>query len=161
MNGFFSHYVHLALLMSQVLLISLGVLILQYYRVLDGQAAILYSSVFIIFSYFTAVVLLRKLFQAEYQDKIIVNQEATLQRTESLLRLIRSQRHDIINHLHAIYALLQMGKDNQAKKYINEFELEISPSPIMVHRLKRTGMRRFSSQNFRPRAGKRIGTCYC
>ncbi len=122
MNGFPPNYLLVALFLGQVLLISLGTLILQYYHILKGKTVLL-SAVFIIFNCILVILFLKKLFQVDYQTYIIRKQETALQKMENLLRLIRSQRHDIINHLHTIYALLQMGKDYQARKYINELEL--------------------------------------
>lgn len=72
------------------------------------------------FNYITVIFFCKRLFQSDYQAVVMHNQEGTLQKLESTLGLVRFQRHDIVNHLQTIYALLQMDKDRQAKKYVGE-----------------------------------------
>lgn len=37
---------------------------------------------------------------------------------QELIRLLRVQRHDFINHMQVIHAMLQLGKLEKAKEYI-------------------------------------------
>ena len=39
---------------------------------------------------------------------------------EETLRLLRLQRHDFINHIQVIQALIQLGKSEKALRYIDE-----------------------------------------
>lgn len=39
---------------------------------------------------------------------------------EELLRLLRIQRHDFINHIQVIHAMLQLGRTEKAMKYIED-----------------------------------------
>lgn len=48
---------------------------------------------------------------------------------EETVRLLRIQRHDFINHIQVIQALLQLGKTERALKYIED----------MVHSPEMTG----------------------
>lgn len=51
--------------------------------------------------------------QVEEMDELIHNQD-------DLNRQLRMQRHDFINHLQVIYALLQMNESNQAMEYMDK-----------------------------------------
>jgi len=112
-------YVLLALFLGQIMLFNLGTVTLQYYRILEG-VIVPFIIIFIVFNYFIAIIIIPKLFKADSQAVVIQKQESSLQKLESKIRSIRSQRHDIVNHLHTIYALLQMGKDQRAKSYVSE-----------------------------------------
>jgi len=101
-----SNYFLIALIFGQVLLVSLGVIILHYYQILQGKANLI-AMILIIINYFISMLLLKRLIQAEYDTHVIKKQEHDLNKSESMLQLIRSQRHDIINHLQTIYALLK------------------------------------------------------
>lgn len=37
-----------------------------------------------------------------------------------LTKLLRAQRHDFINHMQVIHAMLQMGRSEQAMRYIED-----------------------------------------
>ncbi|VBB07878.1 signal transduction histidine kinase sporulation regulator spoob [Lucifera butyrica] len=39
---------------------------------------------------------------------------------DELVRLLRIQRHDFINHMQVIHAMIQLGKTDRAMKYIEE-----------------------------------------
>lgn len=39
---------------------------------------------------------------------------------EAIVLALRKQRHDFINHLQVIHALLQLGKQQRALEYIDE-----------------------------------------
>lgn len=41
-------------------------------------------------------------------------------RREEILRLLRLQRHDFINHIQVIQALIQLGKLDKALRYIDD-----------------------------------------
>ncbi|MDK2984527.1 MAG: hypothetical protein PWQ96_169 [Clostridia bacterium] len=127
MNVFSSTYFFIALFLAQMMLFSLCALTLQYYRLLEGTT-VLFAAIFIGLNYFVAILFFRRLFQADYQAQVIQNQEGTLDKLESTLRLIRSQRHDIVNHLQTIYALLQLGDSHRAKKYVDEIQLVTNSS---------------------------------
>ncbi len=111
-----------AILLAQVFIIGYGGLALQYYSVIKGQCISLVSF-FILTNYILGLFIMRKLFQNEYLQKTVKEKDLTLQKTEGLLKNIRIQRHDILNHMQTIYALMQMGKDEHAKKYMSQLYL--------------------------------------
>lgn len=111
-----------ALLLAQVFIISFGGLTLQYYRVIKGQYIVLVA-LCILLNYVFGLSIVRKLFQGDDFRNTVNEQSIALRKTEGLLKNIRIQRHDILNHMQTIYALMQMGKDQHAKKYMSELYL--------------------------------------
>ncbi|MHB1127588.1 MAG: sensor histidine kinase [Bacillota bacterium] len=126
----------IAVFLGQVMLLSLGALALQYYRLLEGITIFLAAG-FIVLNYLVAIPLFNRLLQTDYQAQVIETQETALHKMESTLGLIRSQRHDILNHLHTIYALLQMGRDYQARRYVDKLHAATTNS-AQVSRLENT-----------------------
>lgn len=45
-----------------------------------------------------------------------------------VIRLLRLQRHDFINHIQVVHGMLQLGKIDRAKAYIEE----IAKDPVLV-----------------------------
>lgn len=54
---------------------------------------------------------------------------------EELVRLLRSQRHDFINHLQVIHAMLQLGRIEKALIYIEDLAKDkgLVDDPIKMH----------------------------
>jgi sensor histidine kinase regulating citrate/malate metabolism len=54
---------------------------------------------------------------------------------EEILRLLRMQRHDFINHIQVVQALIQLGKIDRALQYIDDMvkSPEMSGDPLMVY----------------------------
>lgn len=124
----------IAVFLGQVMLLSLGALALQYYRLLEG-ITVFFAAGFIVLNYLVAVPLFNRLMQADYQAQVIDTQATALHKMESTLGLVRSQRHDIVNHLHTIYALLQMSKDYQVRRYVDKLQAATTNS-VQVGRLE-------------------------
>ena len=53
-----------------------------------------------------------------------------------LMQLLRLQRHDFINHLQVIHALLQLGRLEKALQYIEELSkgTELLDGPLSQHK---------------------------
>lgn len=51
------------------------------------------------------------------QNQVIEHKDIELTSLQGLLRSVRAQRHDIINHLDTIYALLSLNKEDLAQEY--------------------------------------------
>ncbi|MDD4601458.1 hypothetical protein SDC9_09018 [bioreactor metagenome] len=58
---------------------------------------------------------------------------------EELVRLLRVQRHDFINHLQVIHAMLQLGRAEKALTYIEELAKDggLVDDQIMRHTRQR------------------------
>jgi sensor histidine kinase regulating citrate/malate metabolism len=55
---------------------------------------------------------------------------------EELERLLRAQRHEFINHIQVVHALLQMGRVEKAMKYIEDIakDPELIAGPLQMHK---------------------------
>jgi sensor histidine kinase regulating citrate/malate metabolism len=53
-----------------------------------------------------------------------------------LEKLLRAQRHDFINHIQVVHALLQLGRTEKAKAYLEELAKDESlvAGPLAMHR---------------------------
>jgi pentatricopeptide repeat protein len=53
-----------------------------------------------------------------------------------LMQLLRLQRHDFINHLQVIHALLQLGRVEKALQYMEELSkgTELLEAPLAQHK---------------------------
>lgn len=132
-NYFPGTYIMLVLCLGQIIFLSLGILVLQYYQVIES-ITLVFAAFLIMLNYLVTILSCKRFFQAEHQTLLIQKQSSALSEMESTIGLIRAQRHDIGNHLHTIYALLQMGKEKQAKKYVNEVEVAAT-NAIQIVRL--------------------------
>lgn len=58
---------------------------------------------------------------------------------EELVRLLRVQRHDFINHLQVIHAMLQLGRSEKALNYIEDLAKDkgLVDDQIMMHARQR------------------------
>lgn len=122
MINFAPTYFMVAILLSQVLIISFGALMMQYYLDVTNNFIIIVA-IWMLFNYVFSLLIVRKLFQNQYLQNTIKEKDLTLQKAEGLLKNIRIQRHDILNHMQTIYALMQMGKEEHAKKYMSQLYL--------------------------------------
>lgn len=54
---------------------------------------------------------------------------------EVLLKGLKIQRHDFINHIQVIHALLQLGRVEKALKYIEDLakDPELMSTPLKMH----------------------------
>jgi sensor histidine kinase regulating citrate/malate metabolism len=55
-----------------------------------------------------------------------------------LIRLLRMQRHDFINHLQVIHALVQLGRGEKALQYIEETskKIELMDEALFRHKFQ-------------------------
>ena len=123
-------------LISAVALVALGF----YFQNLVGEVHLVSAKlVVIIINIFTAIIVLgslilvRKLFLLERQDKLIEVQEFYFERLQELVTVTRAQRHDFINHLQAVYALLKTDQNDEAQSYIENLYHDIRISGEIMH----------------------------
>jgi sensor histidine kinase regulating citrate/malate metabolism len=62
---------------------------------------------------------------------------------EELERLLRAQRHDFINHIQVVHALLQMGRTEKALAYLEDLakDPDLLAAPLRAHN-RQPGCRR-------------------
>lgn len=70
----------------------------------------------------------RKLFLMVKQEQTIATQQFYIGYLQEMIGIIKSQRHDFINHMQIIYTLLQIGEPNRAQHYISEWCQEVQVS---------------------------------
>lgn len=60
------------------------------------------------------------------------------------IELLRIQRHDFINHLQVIHALLQLGRSEKALKYIEELAKDSSliSDTLKIYEEQREGLKK-------------------
>lgn len=63
---------------------------------------------------------------------------------EEASRLLRLQRHDFINHIQVIQALIQLGKVDRALRYIDEMvhSPEMTGNPLAAYQLTNSSCKR-------------------
>ncbi len=54
---------------------------------------------------------------------------------DELIRLLKVQRHDFINHIQVIHAMLQLGRSEKAMKYIEDMAKDpnLVSDPLRMH----------------------------
>lgn len=83
------------------------------------------QSVFIAASIIYALVLVRNLVRASSFEAEMRAQAAQMANVTELLRAMRAQRHDFINHVQALYGLVKAGYTEEAMRYIREVYGEV------------------------------------
>ncbi len=66
---------------------------------------------------------------------------------EELERLLRAQRHDFVNHIQVVHALLQLGRTEKAMAYLEALAKDDSlvAGPLGMHRERSECRRRTGS----------------
>ncbi|MEW6275552.1 MAG: ATP-binding protein [Bacillota bacterium] len=77
--------------------------------------------------------ILKRLVQSEYQSILLEQQARSMEDIQELIRNIRAQRHDFLNHLQTVYGLLQMNKAESAQSYLAEVVREARTSAQLIN----------------------------
>lgn len=83
----------------------------------------LFSLIFIILVLITVLILIilaRYIFLVAKQGKVLEIQNFYIEHLNELVRAIRAQRHDFVNHLQVVYALMRTDKIDKAQQYIED-----------------------------------------
>lgn len=66
---------------------------------------------------------------------------------EELERLLRAQRHDFINHIQVVHALLQLGRTEKALAYLEDLAKDpgLLAGPLQMHRQRPACLRKAGS----------------
>ncbi|MDN5366226.1 MAG: hypothetical protein PWP44_1432 [Thermacetogenium sp.] len=134
-NNLFTIFV---ILLSAVVLVTLGFYfqrLVESGRVVSPELAVVVINVVIFSMVPVLLVMLRKLFLLERQEKIVKVQELYIGHLQELVRVTRAQRHDFVNHLQVVYALLKTGKIEKAQRYIESLyhDVRISGEILRVN----------------------------
>lgn len=90
------------------------------------------QGVFVAASIAYALVLIRNLVRAAGQEAEMRAQAAQMANVTELLRAMRAQRHDFINHVQALYGLVKAGDTEEALRYIREVYGEVKQASSLL-----------------------------
>lgn len=107
----------LAAVLGQLLLTALGIQILQIHGALRPQST-LAVGVFTLFNYALAMVLVVWIISGEARRGALNDQKRETENIRGLLRVMRTQRHDLMNHLQTLTALFQTGREKAGREYL-------------------------------------------
>jgi sensor histidine kinase regulating citrate/malate metabolism len=115
-----------------VILIVLG-FYYQYY--LQGEVPTLNQN-FIIYTILMVIltaaslslILTNKLLVITKQEKVFEQQRYHIEQLQEMNKIIKTQRHDFVNHMQTIYGLMQLGLVDEAHAFINELCAEVKIS---------------------------------
>ena len=124
-------------LLSETFLILLAARVITFYH-RQFTISDLLIVVAAVFNFGIVLLVIRWLFNLDLvTKKLNIHSEAT----EEALRLIRSERHEFINHLHSVYGLMVTGEHEEATQYLkavgtdcrfNSLLLNIPNAPLRV-----------------------------
>lgn len=134
-NNLFTIFV---ILLSAVVLVTLGFYfqrLAESGHVVSSELAVVILNVVIFIMVPVLLVMSRKLFLLERQEKFVKVQELYIGHLQELVRVTRAQRHDFVNHLQVVYALLKTGKIEKAQRYIENLyhDVRISGEILRVN----------------------------
>jgi len=122
----------IAILGLAVILIVLG-FYYQYY--LQGeipaidQNFIIYSILLLILTaVMLSLTLTQKLLFIAKQEKLFELQQYHIEQLQEMNKIIKTQRHDFVNHLQTVYGLMQLGEVEEAQSFIRELYTEVQIS---------------------------------
>ncbi|HWP98085.1 MAG TPA: GHKL domain-containing protein [Syntrophomonadaceae bacterium] len=72
-----------------------------------------------------SLALTRKLLVITKQEQTMDLQKLHIDHLQEMMRVIETQRHDYINHLHTVYGLMTLGEVEQARHHISELYHEV------------------------------------
>lgn len=123
----------LAFLLVSLLMISSFTI----YRLINSPIClpepVLYALVFMLFVTIPILLILTKnIFLLTKQQKTLEIQDFYIEHLSQLVRAIRVQRHDFVNHMQVVYALMKTGKFDKAIDYIADLSHDIQITGEML-----------------------------
>lgn len=127
----------IGLLGLAVVLVVLG---FYYQYFLDGFVSL--DSTFIVYTFLFIIlvaislllVLTNRLLLISEQNRLVESQNYQNEKLWEMNQVIRTQRHDFVNHLQTVYGLIQLGMHEEAQAFITELytELQFSGEAMRV-----------------------------
>lgn len=105
------------------------------YGVIDylGPTRVVISvNVVIIVSTLASVIIIRTFYLAAKHEDFLKVQELHIGQLKELIKVIRVQRHDFVNHLQSVYALLKIGQVQKAQNYIEDLYNDVKLTSEML-----------------------------
>lgn len=128
----------LGLLALCVLLIGIGYYFIITFAATPGRHAYHPMMIFVIFTIAITICLVlmltRNLLAAARKEQIVMMQEMHIEHLKEMVRVIKTQRHDFIDHLQTVYGLMKLGDVEQAQNHIANFcrDVEISGEALRI-----------------------------
>lgn len=94
--------------------------LLQKPPVVSFDCMALIISILVIITITSLISLARNIFLVAKQRKMLDIQDFYIEHLNEMVRVVRSQRHDFINHMQVVYALMKTKKPERAEQYIEE-----------------------------------------
>ncbi len=115
-----------------VILIVLG---FYYQFYLEGEVPtldqnfIVYSILLVILAaVLLSLTLTQKLLFIAKQERLFELQQYHIEQLQEMNKIIKTQRHDFVNHLQIVYGLMQLGQVEEAQSFISELYTEVQIS---------------------------------
>jgi two-component system, LytTR family, sensor histidine kinase AgrC len=126
---------------SKIIIVLLGLAVVlvvlgfQYQYYLEGRLSVLdrsfivYTFVFIVLvAVALTLVLTNRLLLIADQDHLVEKQNYQNEKLWEMNQVIRTERHDFVNHLQTVYGLIQLGLPDEAQAFISELYTELQAS---------------------------------
>lgn len=110
----------LAAILCQLLGIALVVQVLQFHGLLLWSQGLVIAAVFILLHYMLVLALVGWIMANEARRFMLDEQKRAVETAHGFLQVVRAQRHDLVNHLQALAALFQTGREEMGRKYLGE-----------------------------------------
>lgn len=93
------------------------------------------SLVFLIVLNVLSLILLGRMYQSEVNRKVQLTESTHEKEFHSLVASVRSDRHDLNNHLTVISGLLKIGNINETKNYVKELigDIQLNNQALKIH----------------------------
>lgn len=75
-----------------------------------------------------SLTLTQKLLFIAKQERIFELQQYHIEQLQEMNKIIKTQRHDFVNHLQTVYGLMQLGQVEEAQSFISELYTEVQIS---------------------------------
>lgn len=122
----------LAALASCILLIAMGFNCFSTNFAVPGQnklqPLLFFFFLSIMVAICLAVVIARILVRNARQERVVEMQKLHIEHLQEMMRVIRTQRHDFVNHLQSVYGLMQLGEVKEAQSLISDLYKDIKIS---------------------------------
>jgi sensor histidine kinase regulating citrate/malate metabolism len=130
-------FIILAVLAINALLVTIGFYFQRLVEIghrVSPELAVAVINAVIFVVVLVLLVISRKLFLLERQEKYAKVQELYIEHLQELVRVTKAQRHDFVNHLQVVYALLKIGQIEKAQRYIENLyhDVRISGEVLRV-----------------------------
>ncbi|WP_066636823.1 sensor histidine kinase [Desulfolucanica intricata] len=110
-------------LLVEICLVLLTARVINFYEDKISVSDILITVVAVL-NFGIGIFIIKWLFKVDCFNNELRLQKVCLEATDEALKLMRTERHDFINHLQSIYGLIVAGEHNEAAGYIKDIGID-------------------------------------